>query len=165
MSDDFDTVTGEILEAEAIVRPAVRERPGDGNEVLYDFKARSDAAGLVCDEPSKTVQSQMMDADINVIVHRFGITGRMPDNVRIPQYVDYEGVFDYHSAQRALLEADREFNSMTAQVRAQFENDPGIFFAYATNPDNIEGMRALGLAKPVVPAIIPVVPPVIPPVA
>ena len=34
----------------------------DGNDKHYDFAVRSAEAGLVCNDPSLTVQSQMEDA-------------------------------------------------------------------------------------------------------
>lgn len=132
----------------------------DGNEKLYDFVARSEESALLCLDPSKTVQSDMTDADINVIVARFGITGTMPQGLRVPEYADYEDVFDYHSAMLVIKEAEKDFMSMPADVRAQFDNDPGAFFDFASDPDNIDALRDMGLAvrKEVV---APVVPPVV----
>lgn len=119
----------------------------DGNEKLYDFKARSDEAGLLCEDPSLTVQSDSIDADINTIVYRYGITGRMPDNIRLPSYQDYDEVFDFSTAQRRVLDAEDEFMRIPADVRARFSNDPAQFFNYATNPANYDGLVELGLAK------------------
>lgn len=120
----------------------------DGNEKLYDFVARSNAAGLLCEDPSKTVQSDMEDADINVIVSRYAVTGQLPQSDRVPQYADYEGVFDFRSAQEAILQAQRDFMSMPAKVRAEFDNNPQIFLEFASDPNNIDDMRRLGLAVP-----------------
>jgi len=129
----------------------------DGNEKLYDFKARSDETATECKDPSLTVQSDAVDADINTIVKRYGITGQMPQALRLPEYSDYEDVFDFHSAQLAILEGEKQFMSLPADIRAKFENDAGQFFSYAANPDNIDGLRELGLAKPLAPAPEPVV--------
>lgn len=138
----------------------------DGNEKLYNFKKRSRAAALVCMDESRTVQSDSVDADINTIVRRFGITGKMPDNLRIPTYGDYDDVDDFLSASLVIKDAETEFMKIPAEIRAQFEHDAGHFFNYAANPDNYDGLVALGLAKarPVqpMPAAVPV-PPVVPP--
>ena len=120
----------------------------DGNEKLYDFVSRSDASGLHCVEPSLTVQSGKDDADINVIVRRFGITGQLPENVNLPTYADYDEVFDFHTAQQRILDAEVEFMKLPADIRSEFKNDPGIFFDIASNPENIDYLRDLGLAKP-----------------
>jgi len=135
----------------------------DGNEKLYNFKERSFQAALVCLDPSKTVQADMEDADINVIVHRYGITGQMPQSVVLPEYRDYEEVFDYHTAQLAIAEADRAFMELPAHIRAEFDNDPGVFFNIASDPENIDYLRDLGLAKPkvIVDDVVPVIPPVV----
>jgi len=118
----------------------------DGNEKLYNFKKRSDEAGLLCKDPSKTVQADMVDADINVIVARYGITGTMPQGLHVPEYADYEDVFDYQSARNAIIEAENAFMAMPANVRSRFDNDPGAFFDYATDPANFDGLVELGLA-------------------
>ncbi|WNK14769.1 MAG: internal scaffolding protein [Microvirus sp.] len=120
----------------------------DGNEKLYDLKARSDAAGLLCTDPSKTVQSDAEDADINTIVRRFGLTGTMPQGLKVPEYGDYDLVSDFHSALIAVEEARVNFMAMPANVRAEFGNDPGSFLHFASDPANIDALRDLGLAKP-----------------
>ena len=135
----------------------------DGNEKLYDFVARSNASALVCEDPSLTVQSDSVDADINVIVARFGITGKMPENVRLPQYGDFDGVTSYLDAMLVMERADKEFMSLPAEVRAKFDNDPSVFHDIAANPENIDYLRELGLAKAKEVDILPE--PAIPPVS
>ena len=127
----------------------------DGNEKLYDFVARSNACALVCEDPSLTVQSDSVDADINVIVARFGITGKMPENVRLPQFGDFEGVSSYLDAMLVMEDADRQFMSLPADIRAKFDNDPAVFHDIATNPENIGFLREIGLAKAVDSVITP----------
>lgn len=125
----------------------------DGNEFQYDFKKRSDAAVNPTVGASLTVQSDAVDADINVIVRRFGITGQMPQNLRLPEFGDFDGVDNFLDAQAVIQAAEREFMSIPAEIRARFDNDPGVFFQVAAEPANIEYMRELGLApRPVVPS-------------
>jgi len=50
----------------------------------YDMAKASVESGLACEDASRAVQSQREDADINVIVKRFGLTGQLPQNVRVP---------------------------------------------------------------------------------
>lgn len=130
-----------------------------GNEQLYDLKGRSDECGLVCDEPSRTVQADAEDADINTIVRRFNITGQLPaGGIRVPEFADYEDVFDFHSAQLAILVAEQTFMQIPADVRARFHNDPGEFLHFAADPGNIDALREMGLAMPKPVEIVPVVP-------
>ncbi|WNK14605.1 MAG: internal scaffolding protein [Microvirus sp.] len=128
----------------------------DGNELIYDFKKRSDASGLVCKDPSKTVQSEAIDADINTIVKRFGITGHLPQNLKIPSYGDYDQVNDYQSALDAITDAEEQFMSIPADIRSRFGNDAGTFLHFAADPDNYDALAELGLAKARVPATVEV---------
>ncbi|WNK12434.1 MAG: internal scaffolding protein [Microvirus sp.] len=129
----------------------------DGLDKIYDFKKRSDEASFYSDEPSRTVQDDLEDSDINTIVFRFGITGTMPQGVKVPEYGDFEEVFDFRTAQDAIVYADRQFMSMPASVRARFNNDPAVFMDFAVDPSNVDEMVRLGLAvaKPVVDTPVP----------
>lgn len=118
----------------------------DGNEQLYNLKKRSDEAGLLCLDPTLTVQADKEDADINTIVARFRLTGRMPENLAPPTYQDYDGVFDFQSAQNAILEAEASFMAMPWDVRRRFDNDPQQFLAFAVDPANVDAMVEMGLA-------------------
>lgn len=124
----------------------------------YDYEAVSDATGLDCKDESRAVQSQKEEADINTIVRNFGITGKMPENIRVPSYGDFEGIDDYRSAIHAVREAEAAFMQVPAEIRARFENDPQQYLDFVDNPSNLEEMRRLGLAKPAVEVPVPVPP-------
>ena len=74
-------------------------------------------------------------------------TGVMPDSVRMPQFVDYTGVFDFQSAQNAIRQADESFASMPARVRSRFHNSPQEFLEFFADPSNGPEAVALGLAE------------------
>lgn len=124
----------------------------------YDVDVVSDHTGLACLDLSLAVQSQRDEADINTIVRNFGITGRMPENVRVPTYGDFDVVNDYRSAIEAVRSAEASFMAMPAEVRSRFENDPQQFLEFCVNPANLEEMRKLGLAVPA-PVVVEPVPP------
>lgn len=121
--------------------------------------------GIDCPEPGKTIQSQKEEADINTIVKRFGLSGQLPQNVRVPLNDDFDGIFDYQSALNLVIEADRAFGAMPAEVRKRFGNDPADFVDFVSNPDNQDEARKLGIAMPakvedpVVPILVSVVNP------
>lgn len=117
----------------------------------YDVDAASVASGLSCPEKSLTQQSQKEDADINTIVRRFGVTGQLPQNLRLPQYGDFNGVENFQDALHAVAEAEREFLKIPAEIRSKFQNDPQAFLDFCGNPENLPELRKLGLA-PDVPA-------------
>ena len=113
-----------------------------------DFSIRSNETGLKCLDKSLTQQQFRDEADINVIVDRFMKTGHLPDPVSMPQYVDYEGVFDFQSAMNVVRQADENFMRMDAKVRARFNNSPQEFLQFFADPANGPEAVRLGLAVP-----------------
>jgi phage internal scaffolding protein len=114
----------------------------------YDMDLASDKSGLSCDDESLTQQQFKEDSDINTIVNRFMKSGVLPTPVNMPQYMDYEGVFDYQSAMNAVRAADEQFMRMDAKVRARFNNSPQEFLSFFADPANTEEAVRLGLAVP-----------------
>lgn len=114
----------------------------------YDRDAVSSETGLKCDDPSLTQQQFAEEADINVIVDRFMRTGVMPDSVRVPSYADFEGIFDFQTAQNAIRAASENFFAMPAGVRARFQNSPQVFLEFFADPANTDEAIKLGLAVP-----------------
>lgn len=114
----------------------------------YDVMAVSDETGLSCSDPSLAQQQFKDDADINVLVARYGLTGKMPDNPRQPSYGDFTGVSDYRSAIEAVKAADEAFMALPGPVRAEFLNDPQVYLEAFDNPANEPRLRELGFLKP-----------------
>ena len=112
----------------------------------YDSQEASDESGLECRDKSLTQQSQAAEADINEIVRRFNVTGKLPDNIRVPTFEDWDGVFDFRSAQDQLIAARADFMSLPAQVRSRFDNDPQRFLEFCAEPSNLPAMVDMGLA-------------------
>ncbi len=113
----------------------------------YDTKNASDDSAYVETMESLTVQSMAEDADINVIMHRYGITGKMPENPRVPQYGDFTGIKNYQEAMNAVLTAQENFMELPANVRSRFDNDPQKLMDFVTNDNNRAEAKALGLLK------------------
>ena len=119
----------------------------------YDTDSVSLETGLTCVEPSLTKQAFAEEADINVIVQRFGITGVLPENPLPPNYGDFTGVSDYHSAMNAVAQAHEAFDALPATLRAKFENDPGQLLAFLDDASNHDEAVSLGLvSKPEAPS-------------
>lgn len=112
-----------------------------------DREARSRASTLTCSDPSRTVQAQKDDADINVIVKRFGVTGQLPSAIRLPEYGDFNGISDFREAVEAVQLAEREFLKVPAEERAKFNHDPQAWLAFVSDPDNREYLDAKGYLK------------------
>jgi len=114
----------------------------------YDMDLASDKHGLSCDDASLTQQQFKEESDINTIVDRFMKSGVLPNPVNMPQYIDYEGVFDYQTAMNSVRSADEQFMRMDAKVRARFNNSPQEFLSFFADPANTEEAIRLGLAVP-----------------
>jgi hypothetical protein len=108
----------------------------------------SERHGLKCEDVSKAVQDQKEDTDINTIVRNFGVTGKLPEGVRIPSYGDFDGIGDYREAIDAVRSADKAFLALPSDLRARLDHDPQRFLEYVQDPSNLEEMRKLGLAVP-----------------
>lgn len=124
----------------------------------YDVDQASDESGLSCPEPTRTQQHQAEEADINTIVKRFGITGTLPQGLRVPTYEDFSEVVDFHTAQLAIRSAQESFYRLPAAVRARFQNDAGLFVDFCSDPSNLSELREMGLAAPGAPQEAPVDP-------
>lgn len=134
-----------VVKVDAPYRDPERFNRTAGN---YDANLVSDETGLKCSDPSRTRQDQKDEADINTIVRNFGVTGAVPQSIRVPLQGDFTEAGDYRSALHALMDAQASFMAMPAEVRKRFANDPAEFVDFCSNPDNLDEMRKLGLAVP-----------------
>jgi len=125
------------------------------NGYNYDVDQASLESGLECKDPSLTSQSSADEADINTLVRRFGLTGTMPQGLKVPEYGDFDVVMDFQSAQNAVLAAQKSFMAMPADVRARFVNDPQVFLEFCANPENADELVKMGLAIKKDPVIVP----------
>ena len=125
----------------------MRKPPFVRNPYNYDVDQISDETGLLCLDPSLAQQHQKDDADINVIVERFGLTGQLPNAITPPQYGDFSQVTDYHSAMNAVIAAQENFMELPAKLRARFDNDPSKLIDFVSNGDNREEAVSLGIIE------------------
>ena len=115
---------------------------------LDNFDARSTEFGLACSDESLTQQSFAHETDINTIVDRFMKSGVLPTPSSMPQYADYDGVFDFQSAMNVVRQADENFMRLDARVRSRFGNSPQKFLEFFADPANADEAVRLGLAIP-----------------
>lgn len=111
----------------------------------YDSDVVSLETGLCCEDVSLAKQSFAEEVDINTIVRRFNLTGKMPDDVRAPVYQDFQGIFDFHSAMNAVAGAGESFDQLPAEMRARFQNDPALFVDFCLNDKNRDELISMGL--------------------
>lgn len=118
------------------------------NPYNYDRALASVASGLLCPEATRTQQQFKEECDINTIVERFGLTGELPENLKVPVSGDFTAVTDFQSAMQLIRSSQEAFMEMPASVRERFNNDPGAFVDFVSDPENREEARKLGILNP-----------------
>lgn len=119
----------------------------------YDLEAASNQAAIPPDGhgESLTVQSMSEDADINVLMRRFKVTGQLPDLGFLGSYGDFTEVTDFRSALHAVQEASNQFMTLPAELRSEFQNDPQKLMTAISNGTALEAFRRHGLINPPLP--------------
>lgn len=113
-------------------------------------------------EETRTQQHLAAETDVNAIMRKYEKTGVLTHVARYAgEYGDFSGVPDYQTGLNMVMAADEMFSSLPARIRDRFNNDPARFIAFATNADNLEELRKMGLApelpKPPEPSLVKVV--------
>ncbi len=94
-----------------------------------------------------TEQSHQNTCDINLILAQFMETGIMPNmKQNTPQYADVSEI-DFQDIQNQLATAKTLFEELPDHVKAQFDNEPFKFLAFAENPENNQALVEMGLAS------------------
>lgn len=122
-------------------RKAYDGREVEGSRYAVHFDADQDL----------THQQFKEDADINVLMKRFGVTGKMPMPSMLPFYGDFSQVGDFHGSMQMVRQAQEAFALLPASVRAKFHNSPSElvqFLHSEMSPEQLKEARELGLVEP-----------------
>lgn len=112
------------------------------------------------DKPSMTDPQYLKDCDITTVVTRF-MSGCLPQSqVHTPSYGDVSQFGDFARMMDTVDAGKRAFMDVPSNIRARFGNDPKAFFAFCSDPANMQEMVRLGLA---IPREVPVEKPVVSP--
>ncbi|AXH74640.1 MAG: internal scaffolding protein [Microviridae sp.] len=114
----------------------------------YDTDAASLETGTECEEETRTQQQFAEEVDINTIMERFGVTGELPQNSRMPIQAEFVEAMDAQTAHNLLIQAQAAFMEQPAKVRTRFENDPLKFVDFFSEPGNRDEGERLGLVIP-----------------
>ncbi|QCQ85110.1 internal scaffolding protein [Blackfly microvirus SF02] len=97
-------------------------------------------------EISLTKQADAQSCDINYIMSQYEKTGLL-DHIshHQGQYADLGNALDYHTAMSVIVEAQQSFESLPAEIRRRFANDPAQFLDFVSKDENIEEMAKMGL--------------------
>lgn len=85
----------------------------------------------------RTKQAFKNSTDINKILQRAQKTGTISHLAKHGKaYGDFAD-FDFFEAQTRLAAGRSIFEELPSEVRREFQNDPGRFFAFANDPENV----------------------------
>lgn len=90
------------------------------------------------------------ECDINNIIKQYKLTGQIQHiNAQAKQgaYLDLPDPIDYQESLNAVSQASQAFATLPSHVRDRFDNNPGSFLAFMSNPENYDEVVKLGLAK------------------
>jgi len=97
---------------------------------------------------SKTEQTHKDDCDINIIVKRYkstGILGNPNNQTRQPMYGDFTNVEEYQTIQNKLVQAQADFDTLSSDIRAKFNNNPAELVEYLSDASNLHEAQELGI--------------------
>lgn len=114
----------------------------------YDTNAAGDEDAIHCKDPSLAQQQFAEESDINFIADRYGLTGELPTVLKMPAYGDFTGIYDFQSANNAVIAARDQFLTLPAKLRARFDNDPQKLLAFLHDEENRPEAEFLGLVEP-----------------
>lgn len=99
-------------------------------------------------EPSLTQQQYKDECDVNNIMKKYKATGLVSHlNKKIGKYADMSSVKDYQTMLDTVIEAQQAFDSLDAELRYRFRNDPGELISFLADEKNYEEALKLGLVN------------------
>ena len=63
------------------------------------------------------------------------------------RYGDFSEVADYREALDLVRDAQSEFLNIPSEIRKKFDNDPGKFYQFVSNPENKEELIRMGFIE------------------
>ena len=81
-------------------------------------------------EKTMTQQQYKDECDINNIMKKYQQTGDFPTKLQQGVYADLTTITDYQDMLHQIQLADEAFNSLSAPIRAKFQNDPSQLLTF-----------------------------------
>lgn len=94
--------------------------------------------GIAFTQPSKAVQSEKNNVDINTIVKRYKKTGLLPVLDRKQLYGDFSNSEDFLTLQNKIANVRSDFERLPSAMRERFSNDPGQLIDFLADPANVK---------------------------
>lgn len=97
------------------------------------------------DNSPYTKQEFKAESDINTIMASYARTGELPKiNELAPQFLDVTDM-DFQTHMNYIREAQELFDELPSAIRNRFQNDPGAFIDFTSDPINRPELARLGL--------------------
>lgn len=106
------------------------------------------------DEEDMAVQGDKDEADINLMLRRFGVTGQIRTVNRQALFGDFSDVTDFQTALNRVKAAEAEWLNLPSELRKELDQDPARLTAWLADPANQTQAERLGLLdrpKPIEP--------------
>lgn len=113
-------------------------------------KAAREHTDICCMDESKTQQQFAEDADINVMMRRFGVAEmQLPPMAHDPKfYGDMSDIPDLRTALERVRDAEEKFMALEPALRARFHNSPALLYEFVMDERNMDEAKRLGLLAP-----------------
>lgn len=131
-------------------------RPHDRSATWYTGEVEDPVTGEIFKPESRTKQSFLEQCDINTILKQYQRTGMLNHvNARASEgaYTDLPDEVDFQEALHTVQRAEDSFATLPSKLRARFNNDPGEFMAFMSDPQNAAEAVELGLATKISPPV------------
>lgn len=123
-------------------RAALIKQHQDLNNWRYPTGGRA----LIMTKPSRTLQHQAGDVNVNQLVARFNKTGVEPvQNPRQFFYGQFTEDIDFRAVQDSVIRVNELFSQLPWQVRKFFNHSPSDLIEFLGNPANRDQAILLGL--------------------
>jgi len=103
--------------------------------------------GITFTQPSLTKQSFTKECDINNIMAKYQKTGALEHLNKNEASYGFASSQDFTESMEIVAKGQTMFEELPSSIRSKFENDPAKFLEFVQNPENLEEMQELGLAK------------------
>lgn len=105
--------------------------------------------GEVTSPKRRVKQSFRDECDINNILKTYKKSGIIQHvSAHAARFENLPDNIEFQEALEITRKAQVGFAALPSKVRTRFENDPAQFLAFMSNPDSLDEMRDLGLARP-----------------
>lgn len=105
---------------------------------------------MFTENDGKTKQEFKDECQIQNIINKYHKTGMITHLAKHQgDYGDFSKITSYQDAVMAVMDAEQTFSELPANIRSEFQNDPGKLLAFVEDDKNYDKAVELGLLKKV----------------